>query len=86
MAIDNTTELLTRLGAELRHARMKSGRTQADVAAAAGLARPTITRLDLERGHNGELSAVLAAAHVLGYHLSLVHNESSPEQGSFALG
>ena len=82
MATD-TSDLLAQLGAELRHARLKSRRTQADVATAAGLARPTLTRI--ENGYNGEINVYLAAAHALGYRLTLVRSNGpdSDEQGSF---
>jgi len=57
------------LGAQLRLARIRAGRTQGDVALAAGISRQLLGRV--EAGFNGEIRGYLAVAHALGMRVSL---------------
>ncbi|ORA79572.1 helix-turn-helix transcriptional regulator [Mycobacterium malmoense] len=63
-------EDLAQLGAQLRHARIQAGLTQAEVGRRAGVSRQLVNRI--EAGYNGEIAAYIAVANALDHRLRLL--------------
>ncbi|WP_293785908.1 helix-turn-helix domain-containing protein [uncultured Aeromicrobium sp.] len=78
-----TTRLLgtpADLGAEIRAARHRTGLTQADLAARAGVSRAWLIRL--ESGHpRAEIGAVLRVLDTLGLAITLTPDPDAPRPG-----
>jgi len=72
---DEVLEILEKIGAALREARLKVFLTQSEVGEMAGVSRQLVSRI--EQGLNGEISAYIAVAAALHHRLTVVQ-ESDP--------
>ena len=75
---DEVLEILEKIGAALREARLKVFLTQGEVGQMAGVSRQLVSRI--EQGFNGEISAYVAVAAALHHRLAIVE-ESDPSRG-----
>jgi transcriptional regulator with XRE-family HTH domain len=69
-ARDRARYLLERIGRAVREARMVSGRTQAEIAAVAGVSQPFLSRLERGQASNVTVETVAACAEAVGLRLA----------------